>query len=159
MLGNFCGLLLIQLRIVLIWGVDFVVFVCLFVLQQKHLVGSYSAFVPPNPQVLLCRTAAQPLIHPYMFVHVVILYQLQDLVLVLGESHPVDCGPFLRSIQVILESSSTHLSVCISTQLGVVSKFAKKALNAIIHLFNEILNKTALDIFSHLDAEALRTTC
>jgi len=93
------------------------------------------------PQVLLGRTALNPLIPLPVLIVGVALTPMQDLALGLVEPLEVHTGPFLQLVQVPLDGILPFWCVNCTTQLGVVCKLAEGALDLAKSL-TKMLNST-----------------
>ncbi|PKU47244.1 hypothetical protein llap_2420 [Limosa lapponica baueri] len=140
--------------------------VCLELPGKANLHNLPLSFFLGKVDAPFVRAALNPFIPQPALVTEVALIQVQDLALVLIEPHDVHMGTLLEVAQVPLDSIPSLRHVNCTTQLGVISKLAKDALDPIMSLM-KILNNagpimdprgTPLVTNLHLDIELLTTT-
>ncbi|KAK4818581.1 hypothetical protein QYF61_015381 [Mycteria americana] len=93
------------------------------------LLAHIQAAVNQHPQVLFHLAAFQPLFPKSVALHGVVVTQVQDLALGLVKPHTIDLGPLIQPVQVPLQSLPPLKQINTPTQLGVICKLTKDALN------------------------------
>jgi len=63
--------------------------------------------------------------------------QVQDPALGLVESHTIDLGPLIQSVQIPLQSLPNLKQIDIPTQLGAICKLTDEALNLLIQVIDK----------------------
>ncbi|KAJ7423037.1 hypothetical protein WISP_35360 [Willisornis vidua] len=123
--------------------------------------------VNPDPQVLFCLAALQPLCPLPVVLQAVVVAKVQDPALGLVKPHPTGFRPSIQPVQIPLQSSPTLQQIDSPSQLGVICKFANHELNSLSRSSIKILNKascntdpwgTPLVTSCQLDAAPLTST-
>ncbi|KAJ7405457.1 hypothetical protein WISP_139464 [Willisornis vidua] len=86
------------------------------------------------PQVLFHRAGFQTLFPQSVALPWFVVTQVQDLALHLIEPHKIGLGPLSQPAQILLQSLSALQQTNIHTQLGVICKLAKSALDPLIQM-------------------------
>jgi len=105
-----------------------------------HL-GTLLAHVQPavdqHPQVLFHWAGFQPLLPNPAALHGVVVTQVQDPALGLVETHMTDFSPSIQPVQIPLQSLPTLEQIDTPTQLGIICKLTKAALNPLIQTIDK----------------------
>jgi len=80
-----------------------------------------------DPQILSCLAAFQLGGPQHLLVHGFIHLQVQDFAVLLFELHEVPDSPFLQSVKVPLDGSTTLCSMSHSSSSGVICKLPEGA--------------------------------
>ncbi|KAK4829474.1 hypothetical protein QYF61_004764 [Mycteria americana] len=105
------------------------------------LLAHIQVAVNQHPQVLFCLAAFQPLFPKPVALHGVAVAQVQDLSLVLAESHTIDLGPSIQPVQVPLQSLPTLKQINTPAQLGVICKLTEGALNPFVQIIDKVIKQ------------------
>jgi len=104
---------------------------------ERTLPGHVQLFFDKYSKVLLVRAALKPFSTQTVFVPAIGLTQVQDLALGLVEVYEVHTGPSLKPVKVALDGIPSLRRVDRTTQLGIVGKLVKDALNPTVHFTNK----------------------
>ncbi|PKU44339.1 integral membrane protein dgcr2 idd [Limosa lapponica baueri] len=87
------------------------------------------------------KVSLQPLFPKPVALHGVVVTQVQDPALGLVEPHTIGLGPSIQPIQILLKSLPTLQQINTPTQLGVICKLTEGALDALVQIIDEDIEK------------------
>ncbi|TRZ07980.1 hypothetical protein HGM15179_019125 [Zosterops borbonicus] len=110
--------------------------------HQGTLLAHVQSAADQYPQVPFFLGTVQPHHPQLIMLQGVIVAKMQHLALGLIKLHLIGLCPSIQPFQVSLQSPPTFQQIDTCSQLSVVCKFTNERFNSLIHVINQILNRT-----------------